>query len=341
MTEASARGRTTALGDRRAALVGAGLVGASWAVVFARAGWSVRLFDAASAQLECAPARIRASLDDLHARGLLAEPVDVVAGRIALAPGLAAAVDGAEHVQESVSEKLDVKRAVFRELDALAPPHAVLASSTSAFAASGFAAGLPGAARCLVAHPVNPPHLVPLVEVCGAPFTDAGVVERTRALMASLGQAPIVLRREVHGFVLNRLQWSLLAEGYRLYAAGVASADEIDVAMRHGLGRRWSFIGPFEVGDLNAPDGLRDYLERFGATIERIDREARANPLVLEPDVVARLHAERRALLPDAERPARMAWRDERLAALAQHLAEQAAADGAAGGPPAGGSRES
>lgn len=304
---------------RRVALVGAGLVGAGWAIVFARAGSEVLLHDAQPGQAERALERIAASLADLEAQALLREPRAALAARIRVAASLEEALAGADYVQESIVEQLDAKCALYAAMDARAAPAVILASSTSAFPTSAFAAGLAGGARCIVAHPVNPPYLVPLVEVSGAPFTAPETVQRTLDLQRACGQSPIHVRREVHGFVLNRLQWTLLAEGCRLVADGVASVDEVDAAIRDGLGRRWAFIGPFEVGDLNAPGGLRDYLERFGPTIEQINE---ASGFHLDAAQREALHAARRSLLPEPQRTARMAWRDRRLMALARHFAE-------------------
>jgi 3-hydroxyacyl-CoA dehydrogenase len=319
---------------RRIALVGAGLVGSGWAIVFARAGAAVTLHDAQPGQAGRALGGIEASLADLQRLGLLGETPAVIRARIAVADSLAAALEGADYVQESIVERLELKQQLYAQMDALAAPGAILASSTSAFPTSAMAGAVPGRARCIVAHPVNPPYLVPLVEVSGAPFTDDGVVQRTLGLLRECGQAPIHVRREVHGFVLNRLQWTLLAEGCRLVADGVASVDDVDAAIRDGLGRRWAFIGPFEVGDLNAPAGLRDYLERFGPTIERINE---ASGFRLDPAQVEALHAARRALLPEPARAARAAWRDRRLMALSRHLAEAEPPDGSSIGEPAGG----
>jgi 3-hydroxyacyl-CoA dehydrogenase len=303
------------------ALVGAGLVGSSWAVVFARAGLLVRVHDLQREQLERSREAVAGAVASLAAAGLLREPAGEVLARVAFEPALGSALARAGYVQESVVESLPVKRELFAQLDRAAAPDAILASSTSAFATSSFADGLPGRARCLVAHPVNPPHLVPFVEVCPAPFTDPAVVERTLALMAAVGQTPIHVRREIHGFVLNRLQWSLLGEAYRMVAEGVATAEDIDRAVRDGLGRRWAFMGPFEVGDLNAPGGIGDYLRRFGDTIEQIDASRQGDPLRLDPAVVGRLDAELRARWPQGARAARLDARDRRLLGLSVHLA--------------------
>lgn len=301
-------------------VVGAGLVGIGWAIVFARAGKRVVLHDVEQARLDNARQQIHVNLVALAENGLLSEAIIEVAARIDYQLSLTDSLAGGEYIQECIVEDLAAKQAIFSELDAYAADSAILASSTSGFTTTSFANGVPGRHRCLVAHPVNPPHVVPLVEISGANFTAGEIVERTRLLMQEVGQEPIVLRREIHGFVLNRLQWSLLGEAYRLVEQGVATVDEIDCAIRHGLGRRWAFMGPFEVGDLNAPDGLRDYLQRFGETIERINE---TEALTLNHESNAAMHAARRELLDDDERATRMQWRDRRLMALAKHLHDQ------------------
>jgi 3-hydroxyacyl-CoA dehydrogenase len=297
----------------RVALIGTELVGASWAVVFARAGLDVTAFDADEGQRHSAPHRIDASLAALAAAGLLTEPASVVRARITVLDSLAQTLAGAGYVQESIGESLAAKRALFAELDRTAAPQAILASSTSSFPTSSIAAGLSGRRRCIVAHPVNPPHLIPFTEVSGAPFTAPGVVAATMALLRAAGQSPIHVRHETEGFVLNRLQWSLLAEACRLVDEGVATIDEIDAALRDGLGRRWAFMGPFEVGDLNAPGGLADYLRRFGPTIQAIAASRGAAPVPLHDGLVGAAHAECRKRWPESSRAARLTARDARL----------------------------
>ena len=170
---------------------------------------------------------------------------------------------GAGHVQENTPEDVAVKRAIFARLDRRRAARAILASSTSAILPSTFTEGLEGRARCLVVHPINPPYLIPAAEIVPAPWTDAGVVERTAALLRAAGHAPIVMKREIDGFVMNRLQGALLEEAFRLVAEGYASVEDVDVGIRDGLALRWSFMGPFETIDLNAPAGVRDYAERY------------------------------------------------------------------------------
>lgn len=302
---------------QRVAVMGAGLIGRAWALVFARAGWQVRVTDPDRAVLDALPERLAADADPLERHGLCASAAALVE-RIAVVGDLAESLDGADLVQENGPEDEAVKRAIFAELDRLAPAEAILASSTSAIVASRFTESLAGRERCLVAHPVNPPHLVPLVELCGAPWTSAATLERARVLYASVGQAPIVVRDEVEGFVLNRLQGALLAEAFRLVADGVVSPEDLDRTLKDGLGLRWSFMGPFETIELNAPGGIRDYCERYGAFYARL-ADAPPTSSAFGPEARAAV-ADAWPHAPTPERlAARTAWRDERLAALCAH----------------------
>jgi L-gulonate 3-dehydrogenase len=301
------------------ALVGAGLVGQAWAIVFSRAGHPVSLYDTDPAALPVARANIETRLADLAAAGLIDDAAAVL-GRISTTDDLAEALSGADHVQESTPERVAIKRQVFSQLDRLAPPQTVLASSTSGIPASAFTENLAGRARCLVAHPINPPFVTPLVELCPAPWTDPALVDRTHALMSRVGQMPIRLRREVEGFIANRLQGALLSSAFKLFEDGYASAEDIDIAIKHGLGLRWSFMGPFETIDLNAPDGLAGYVRALGPLYESIER-SQCEPRPWSAELAAKVHAERRERLPADQIGERAAWRDRRLIALAAHRA--------------------
>ena len=299
------------------AVVGSGRIGRAWAIVFARAGHRVALFDAAPGAADGAFAPILRRLQDLRKAGLLAEASDVVAARVTAARSLAEAVGDADYVQENTPEDLKIKSAVFRQLDEAAPPHAILASSTSTLRASQFSDGLPGRDRCIVAHPVNPPHVIPLVEISPAPWTRPELVTRTRELLARAGQSPVLIRKEIDGFVLNRLQAALLREAWRLVGEGVVSVEDLDRCMKDGLGLRWSFMGPFETIDLNAPDGVADYARRYGAAFHALFRDVDYAPW--DDDLVSKVEAERRALLSGDRRTERESWRDRRLMALLVH----------------------
>ena len=179
---------------------------------------------------------------------------------------------------------------MFAALDRHAPAAAVLASSTSAIPASRFTEALAGRARCLVAHPVNPPHLVPVVELCGAPWTAPATIERALAVFTEIGQVPIVVRRELDGFILNRLQGALLSEAMRLVGEGYVSPEDLDKTVRDGLGLRWSFMGPLATIELNAPGGVADYCARYGGFYRRLAAEPPA-PRVWDGDNAARVAA--------------------------------------------------
>ena len=297
------------------AVIGAGLIGRAWAIVFARAGRRVAIYDVEQERLDAALSAIRASVEDLRAFELVTEDADAIVARIRPESDLACALAEAEYVQENGPEILDQKRALFARLDPLAPPDAVLASSSSGFPTSSFADGLAGRNRCLVAHPVNPPHLVPLVEISPAPFTAPEAVEKTRALMLEVGQQPILVKREIDGFILNRLQGALLNEAFRLAEDGYASPEDIDKTVRYGLGLRWSFMGPFETIDLNAPGGIADYIRRYGEMYCAMAKTQM--PRRWGPEVTALLEAARREVLPQDKLADRQAWRDRRLMALA------------------------
>ena len=301
------------------AIVGCGLIGRAWAMVFARGGWRVRLWDPAEGVAEQALALCRQGLADLHAHGLCSEP-ETAADRVSAASTLEMALRHADFVQESGPEQLEAKRALFRRLDAATAPAVVLASSTSGLRCSEWSAELPGAARCLVGHPVNPPHLVPLVELSGAPWTAAESLDRAHAVYLGLGQVPVRLRREVEGFVLNRLQAALLTEAFRLVSEGTISPQDLDATVKHGLGLRWAFMGPFETIELNAPGGIPDYVARFREGFLSSTLRDPAGPDVFDGPAVARIMSEWRAA-PDI--PDRTRWRDNRLAALRAHLARQ------------------
>jgi 3-hydroxyacyl-CoA dehydrogenase len=299
------------------AVVGAGLIGRAWAIVFARAGVPVRLYDAAPAALDAADTRIAEALHDLERFGLIKDP-DAVRRRVVTERELKSALDGATYVQESGPETLKAKRDIFAQLDAAAAPKTILASSSSGLVASSFIDHLEHPERCLVAHPVNPPYLIPLVELCPAPATKPWAVDAARALMERVGQSPITVKKEVRGFTLNRLQGALLNEALRLYEDGIVSAEDLDRTVKDGLGLRWSFMGPFETIDLNAPGGLKDYATRYGSLYEDLARE-QAEPRPWLPETVDALDRERRALLQRERLGERQAWRDRRLMALVAH----------------------
>lgn len=251
---------------RRVALVGCGVIGRGWIRVFARAGAEVTLHDREPAVAAAALDWLAADLAADREEGVLApEEAGAILGRVGRRDELADALSEAEWVQESAPEDLALKRALFAEMDRLAPAGAILASSTSALDIGAIVEGLGGAARCLMAHPFNPPHLLPAVEMLAPPGGDPAVMERACALLAACGQAPVRMNRYVPGFLGNRLQAALIREALHLVESGVADPLAVDAVLRDGLALRWAAIGNFGANHTNAPGGIADYFARYGA----------------------------------------------------------------------------
>jgi L-gulonate 3-dehydrogenase len=303
----------------KTAIIGSGFVGRAWAITFARAGHEVSLWDAEPKALPAALDFIDGVLPDLQANDLLnGDTPAAVRARLKPIAELSEALAGVGYVQENTPEKVEVKQQVFAELDRLAPPEAVLASSTSAILPSAFVEKVPGRARCVVCHPINPPYLVPAVEVCPSPWTSAETVQRAAEFQRGCGQAPIVMKREIDGFIMNRMQGALLEEAFRLVADGVAGIEDIDIGIRDGLALRWSFMGPFETIDLNAPGGVRDYAERYQNIYERIFPSVQRRVDWSGP-VMDEIERDRSASLGRDKLVERQMWRDRRLMALLAH----------------------
>jgi L-gulonate 3-dehydrogenase len=303
------------LQGRPVAVIGAGLVGAGWAIVFAQAGLDVRIYDVNPDATEWALSLIAEQLKELKRFGLIDDPV-AIAARLKPTYQLAQAVDGTAYAQESVLERLDLKRSLMQQLEGVAPVDMVIGSSSSGIPASAFTRGLKISSRVLVVHPVNPPYLVPVVELVPSPETSRATLEFADALMRGLKRSVVHVRKEVQGFVLNRLQSALLREAWALVEDGVASCEDIDRTMRDGLGWRWSFMGPFETIDLNAQGGVADYANRLGALCQEI-AQSRTHEEPWSPELIRKVEAERRSALSQDDLASRRAWRDRRLMALA------------------------
>ena len=302
-------------------LIGVGLIGRAWGHVFSRAGWDVKAWDANPEATAAAPKLVAESLRDLARHGLVADP-EAAAKRVRSVATLEEAVAGVDFVQESGPETIEAKLAIWQRLDVAAAPGTILVSSSSAIVASRFTEQLKGRARCLIAHPVNPPHVVPIVELSPAPWTSPEVVKRARAIYESVGQVPMELKKEIDGFILNRMQAVLLSEAFRLVGEGYCTAEDLDKTIAHGLGLRWSFMGPFETIEMNAPGGIPDYCARFSKTMAGLaSRPYTGNQF--EPDNVAKVMASwgRTPTAGDIAKKSR--WRDERLATLVAHKKAQ------------------
>ncbi|XFF83234.1 hypothetical protein AB1E18_009453 [Capra hircus] len=302
------------------AVVGSGLIGRSWAMLFASAGFRVKLFDIEPRQVTDALVSLRKEMKMLELSGYLKgqlgaeEQLSLISG----CSDLQEAVEGALHVQECVPENLELKRKLFAQLDKIANDHVVLSSSSSCLLPSKLFTGLAHVKQCLVAHPVNPPYYVPLVELVPHPETAPATVDRTYALMRRVGQSPVRLLREVDGFALNRLQYAVIAEAWRLVEEGVVSPGDLDLVMSDGLGLRYAFIGPLETMHLNA-EGMLSYCDRYSEGMKRVLKTFGPVP-EFSGATAEKVHQAMCVKVPDdAEHlAARRAWRDGCLMRLAQ-----------------------
>ncbi|TWS20118.1 hydroxylacyl-CoA dehydrogenase [Tsukamurella asaccharolytica] len=229
-----------------ATIIGAGVIGVSFARLFANAGWQVRLNDP------------RPDLQQIVERDLAGLPVTGFSN-------LAEAATGADFVQEAGPERVPLKKQIFATLAASTRDDVVLASSTSSLLPSSFSEGNPAADRIVVAHPFNPPELIPLVEIVPSPATSQETVDRTYNVFLELGKLPIKLKKEIPGFVGNRLQRALNEQASYLVQQGVIGPGELDEMVKASLGLRWATIGPFESRTLGGgPGGMRHIIEHIG-----------------------------------------------------------------------------
>lgn len=301
------------------AVVGCGLIGQGWAAVFAQAGFEVAMYDVSPAALEAAQKAMETRIADLVEYDLVdATEAPRVLARIKCVPSLEKAVKDAIYIQENGPERLDFKKQITTTLDALAPKDVPIGSSTSGISASRYCSDIAGRHRCLVVHPINPPHLIPAVEIVPTPWTDAALISDVKDLMTKCGRETIVLREEIDGFVVNRLQGALLHEAFKLIGSGIVSATDLDKAISHGLGLRWSFMGPMQTIHLNAPGGVADYVERYGQMYRDFGigpyDEVDWNRIVNDT-----LRDEFETTTPVEDIPARQMERDHKLMALLRH----------------------
>ena len=306
----------------RIAVIGIGAIGRAWTISFLRAGFEVAVWNRTPEAIDAARKLIADILPDLARNDLLngREPAELMHNMRA-ASSIEDALEGATYVQENSAERVEVKREVFATLDRFASPDAILASSTSGIVPSSFTDHLAHRERCVVVHPLNPPYLIPAVDIVPAPWTSPKTVEQAALFMRQCGQTPIVMKHEDPGFVTIRLQGMMYHECWRMVKSGLASPEDIDTAIREGLGLRWSFIGPFETADLNAPGGIRDFVGRFGKDLRAIYPDD--GPVDWSGELMDTVEAYRREKLPLGELRARQQWRDHRLLALAAHKRAQ------------------
>ena len=248
---------------KNVACVGSGLIGQGWATLFAAAGYAVSMQDLSDDKLKDAGEQVSLNLRLLEDNGRLYH--DTAAGaykHLHTTLSLAEAVNRADYIQESIPDDYAVKKTVFKKMDALAAGDTILASSSSGLLMSEIQTGLGRPDRCVLVHPCLPVHLIPLVEVVGGDQTTPETVETTCHLMEKIGKTPVRLKKEVSGYIVNRLQAAILREAVDLVANGIANAEEVDQAFCTGIGMRDPFVGPLLRAYL-AGDGIENFVENY------------------------------------------------------------------------------
>ena len=295
-------------------VIGGGLIGASWAAIFSKSGFNVFVYDPYPDVFDTYKSRVTSFLEELKT---IDETINVEESlsRINANVTIEDLCSNVEYIQESAPEILSVKQELFAKLDNLAPEEVVIGSSSSAMPISSITQNLKGQHRCIITHPANPPHLIPCVEICPGENTSNRTIEKTKEIFTASGASIVNVKKEIDGFILNRLQGALLNEAMRLYSDGYASSDEIDATIRDGLGLRWAFMGPFETIDLNAPGGIKDYISRYGPIFVEMAKNQTKIPDWSE-EAGKKLELERRKILGHEELEDRAKKRNQLLKTL-------------------------
>ncbi|KAH8254706.1 hypothetical protein KR032_011780, partial [Drosophila birchii] len=330
------------MSSRKVGIVGSGLIGRAWAMLFAAAGYRVQLYDILESQLSTALQELDKDLHSLEEKGSLRGQLRAAEqfALIEVTTKLEELTREALYIQECVPEVLQLKRSLYTQLDELLGEDTVVGSSTSTFMPSLYSEGLKRKQQVsfseflkqktliitpktilqmLVAHPLNPPYFIPLVEIVPAPWTSPEAVELTHSLMLSVGQRPVTLKREIQGFATNRIQYAILNEVWRLVASGILSVADVDRVLSQGLGLRYALLGSLETAHLNAPGGVADYFQRFGGEISAVSATYGATPDTQGDKVtLAEIARQCEELVPLEGLEARRATRDEFLTQLAK-----------------------
>ena len=309
------------MAGEKVGIIGSGLIGRSWAMLFAAAGYNVTLFDIAQTQLDTAIDDIRQKLVELESRNLLRGKLSAKeqVALISTTDDLSKAVADAVHVQECVPENQALKNKVLNNIsNACTSDTTIICSSTSTILPSKIFDGIPRVSQCIVAHPVNPPYFCPLTEIIPHPSTNADILKNTKEIMEKIGQVVVTVKQEVDGFVLNRIQYAIINESWRLVADGVMTPEDVDKVFTSGLGMRYAFMGPFETIHLNA-EGVENYMERYASSIRRVSSDFGPIP-TFDGKALETVHNAMSSTIPATPEglAARRQWRDQRLIALSE-----------------------
>lgn len=299
-------------GMSKIAIVGRGIIGSSWALVFARGGKTVAIWDRDDSR-EATLGRVAELIRNLEGTGLEGDPDTL--GRIVVHPTLEATLEGADYVQESVRENVDAKLDLFLRIEPLLSRHAIVGSSTSGIVPGRLAGAFVHPDRFLVVHPLTPPHLLPITEICASAATGAAAIAATEALLVEVGQRPMRVRTELEGFVLNRILGAMLNEIFALIRDGALAPEDVDAALTEGFGLRWAAIGPLAAMQLNAPGGVRDYLRRYGHIFSAV-AQSRGATSALDDALIERLEAAVDGMAGETDAAAQATARDRAIAMI-------------------------
>ena len=301
---------------RRIACVGSGLIGQGWVALFALNGYEVVMQDLSEERLAEAVERVRGHVEFLSQAGL-GGSADEAMSRIETTTELSEALGDTDFVQESVYESYDVKKPLYREMDQIAPAGVIFASSTSGLLMTEIQRAMSvHPERGIVAHPWNPAHLVPLVELCPGELTSKETVDRTYALMEDIGKVPVVLKKEAQGFIANRLSAALWREALDLVDKGVASVEDVDRAVKAGPGIRWAIMGPYLTYHLGGGKGGIEYLMRHIGVSKASWLETMAKWTVTPESAIEKAIQGVDEMVGDKTLEELEGWRDKHLIAL-------------------------
>lgn len=292
-------------------ILGAGSIGISFCAVFADCGAQVCLVEPDADRRAAVDAALSAQQEAIQSAGLARNGT----GGVAIVEHAGARLMQADLVLECGPENVQIKQAIFADLLARTGPETILATASSAITMSRIVPDEADQRRCLVAHPVNPPAVLRVVELVPAPGTAAQTTRTAARLFQSLGFEAVHLQHEIEGFVLNRLQGAVLREAYRLVDEGVTDVAGVEAVMRLGLGPRWALSGPFETAELNTPGGIKAHAARMGPAYKRMG-EARGESVDWREALVANVEAQRREVVPADALENRAKWRARAVARL-------------------------
>jgi 3-hydroxyacyl-CoA dehydrogenase len=296
---------------KKVAILGSGSIGIAFAIVFARSNYKVVIWDKFPEALNRAKSECDQKISLLEKHGLCNK--DKISENIDFEADLLKTLDGAFIVQEAVPELLEIKLELFKEVAVKTASTVPILSSTSALQPSQLNAAAPE--RILVGHPGNPPFLIPVIEIVPSKQTSPGIISQVKSFYVSVGMKPVLVGKEIGGFIFNRLQGAVLREAYCLVRDGVASVEDIDIVIKFGLGRRWSIMGPFETSDLNTRGGIESHAAKMGPAYYQMGQE-RGQDDPWTPEMVEQVTNSRRTTLPLDHWEERVKWRDESLLQL-------------------------